>query len=115
MANFFRSCCNQVHFIIHLFTNYIRMLRGVWKISKLKPPIVTVFGGSKISQDHPYALKARAFGSLLAEHGISVITGGGPGIMEAANCGVFQEKNGVRSIGISVSGLGEMQKITNAC
>ena len=105
MLEYLDRLYQQVRLFGHLFASYFRMIEGVWKISQLKSPVVTVFGGSKLAQDHPYAKHARAFGQLLAEHGISVITGGGPGIMEAANCGAFKKYDGVRSVGITVRGL----------
>ncbi len=105
MLEYIGRLYEQMRLFGHLFASYLRMIEGVWKISKLKAPVVTIFGGSKLTQDHPYAKHARAFGQLLAEHGISVITGGGSGIMEAANCGAFKKYDGVRSVGVTVRGL----------
>ncbi|MEO7112974.1 MAG: TIGR00730 family Rossman fold protein [Polyangiaceae bacterium] len=50
-------------------------------------PCVTVFGSARFKEDHPYYVLARALGAKLAEAGFTVMTGGGPGIMEAANRG----------------------------
>lgn len=50
-------------------------------------PCVTVFGSARFKEDHPYYASARRVGQLLAEAGFTVMTGGGPGIMEAANRG----------------------------
>jgi uncharacterized protein (TIGR00730 family) len=50
-------------------------------------PCVTVFGSARFKEDHPYYQLARELGARLAEAGFSVMTGGGPGIMEAANRG----------------------------
>ncbi|MEO7034355.1 MAG: TIGR00730 family Rossman fold protein [Polyangiaceae bacterium] len=50
-------------------------------------PCVTVFGSARFKEDHPYYLLARELGAKLAEAGFTVMTGGGPGIMEAANRG----------------------------
>jgi uncharacterized protein (TIGR00730 family) len=114
MIGFLKSCWAQIYLVGHLFSSYVRLIRGVWKISKLKPPIVTVFGGSKLAQDHSYAQKAHELGQLLVEHNISVITGGGPGIMEAANCGASQPSDkGTRSVGITVRGLASEE--VNSC
>ena len=48
---------------------------------------MTVFGSARFKDDHPYYLLARQLGARLAEAGFTVMTGGGPGIMEAANRG----------------------------
>ena len=63
-------------------------------------PAVTVFGSARTSADDPYYAQAVAVGHLLAERGFAVITGGGPGIMEAANRGA-REGQGV-SIGCNI-------------
>jgi uncharacterized protein (TIGR00730 family) len=63
-------------------------------------PCVTVFGSARFREDHPYYQLARAVGARLAEVGFTVMTGGGPGIMEAANRGA-KEANGL-SIGCNI-------------
>jgi uncharacterized protein (TIGR00730 family) len=50
-------------------------------------PCVTVFGSARFTEDQPYYKLAREVGALLAKAGFTVMTGGGPGIMEAANRG----------------------------
>lgn len=50
-------------------------------------PCVTVFGSARFTEDQPYYQMARAVGFRLAKAGFTVMTGGGPGIMEAANRG----------------------------
>jgi uncharacterized protein (TIGR00730 family) len=50
-------------------------------------PCVTVFGSARFKEDHPYYGLARELGAKLATAGFTVMTGGGPGIMEAANRG----------------------------
>lgn len=50
-------------------------------------PCVTVFGSARFKEDHPYYNLARDMGRRLSEIGFTVMTGGGPGIMEAANRG----------------------------
>ena len=50
-------------------------------------PCVTVFGSARFREDHPYYLLARSVGQQVARMGFTVLTGGGPGIMEAANRG----------------------------
>jgi uncharacterized protein (TIGR00730 family) len=55
-------------------------------------PAVTVFGSARFKEDHRYYKLAREVGRELAHAGFSTLTGGGPGIMEAANRGAFEAK-----------------------
>lgn len=85
-----------------------QLLYGFIKISRLPEPIVTIFGGSRLAQDSFFAKQAHALSHRLAQSNISVITGGGPGIMQAANCGVDHEMAhliSARTLGITVRGL----------
>jgi uncharacterized protein (TIGR00730 family) len=50
-------------------------------------PAVSVFGGARVKPDHPYFTTARTIARRLSDAGFSVISGGGPGIMQAANQG----------------------------
>lgn len=61
---------------------------------------ITVFGSTSSSPDTHYYKEARKFGKFLAKKGYIVITGGGPGIMEAANRGAFEA--GGESVGINI-------------
>ena len=54
-------------------------------------PAVTVFGSARLPESDNYYTDACRLGQLLAEAGLAVITGGGPGIMEAANRGAYQQ------------------------
>jgi uncharacterized protein (TIGR00730 family) len=63
-------------------------------------PAVTVFGSARFKEDHPYYRLARAIGAELAQAGFATLTGGGPGVMEAANRGAH-EAGGV-SHGLSI-------------
>jgi hypothetical protein len=63
-------------------------------------PAVTVYGSARIQEGSPYYELARRLGQALADAGYTVITGGGPGLMESANRGAF-EHNGA-SIGLNV-------------
>lgn len=64
------------------------------------PETVTVFGSARLPQNHPVCLQAFAIGWALAQHGYAVVTGGGGGVMEAANHGAF--KAGGASIGFNI-------------
>jgi uncharacterized protein (TIGR00730 family) len=61
---------------------------------------VTVFGSARIKSGHPWYEQARQMGRLLAEAGFAVITGGGPGLMQAANQGAHDVKG--LSIGLNI-------------
>jgi uncharacterized protein (TIGR00730 family) len=63
-------------------------------------PCVTVFGSARFKENHPYYTIAREFGKRIANTGFTVMTGGGPGIMEAANRGAFE--NGGKSVGCNI-------------
>lgn len=85
-----------------------QLMYGVWKISQLPQPVVTIFGGSRISQADTYAKMTHDLTHLLADAHISVITGGGPGIMKAATCAVEDEHTKViraRTLAITVKNL----------
>ena len=80
---------------------YAKDLLNGLKIVRTYPQGVTVFGSARLKETNKYYKAARQLGALLAEHGHAVITGGGPGIMEAANRGAFEY--GGRSIGINIT------------
>ena len=56
-------------------------------------PAVSIFGSARIKPDHPYFALAEDVARLLSDAGFSVISGGGPGIMEAANRGAFHGRS----------------------
>lgn len=80
---------------------YAKDLLSGLKIVRTFPQGVTVFGSARIKENSIYYKKARELGKQLAENGHAVITGGGPGIMEAANRGSFEY--GGRSIGLNIT------------
>ena len=63
-------------------------------------PCVTIFGSARFKEDHPYYQLAREAGAMVADLGFTTMTGGGPGVMEAANRGA-QEAGG-RSVGCNI-------------
>ncbi|HKC22589.1 MAG TPA: TIGR00730 family Rossman fold protein [Gaiellaceae bacterium] len=73
---------------------------GFEAVERIDRPAVTIFGSARVAQDHPAALSARAVGRRFAAHGWAVVTGGGPGVMEAANHGA-QEAGGL-SVGFNI-------------
>lgn len=83
-------------FVVHVFREFIYGFRKLHFIG----PCVTVFGSARFPESHPYYEEARQMGKEVARLGFTVITGGGPGIMEAANRGA-QEAGG-KSIGCNI-------------
>ena len=82
--------------IFRIMAEYIE---GFEFLSKLRKE-VTFFGSARLGEDSYWYKQAQALGRLLGEHGFTVITGGGPGIMEAGNRGAYE--GGGESIGIDI-------------
>ena len=80
-------------------TIFLEFLRG-FESFEFAEPCVTVFGSARFAEGHPYSQLARETGSALARAGYAVMTGGGPGIMEAANRGAREA--GGRSLGCNI-------------
>jgi len=78
---------------------FLEILRG-FESFNFTEPCVTVFGSARFGRDHPYYQMARDMGDALARAGYAVMTGGGPGIMEAANRGA-REAGGL-SLGCNI-------------
>jgi uncharacterized protein (TIGR00730 family) len=75
-------------------------LQGFAAVERIGRPAVSVFGSARIRADHPVYSAGREVGRRLAEAGFAVVTGGGPGVMEAANRGA-REGGGV-SVGFNI-------------
>jgi hypothetical protein len=72
---------------------------GFEKLAKIGP-CVSIFGSSRTKEDHKYYKTAEDIASRLVDHGYGVITGGGPGIMEAGNKGA--KRKGGKSVGLNI-------------
>lgn len=82
-----------------IFKVMSEFVEGFEKLSKIGP-CVSIFGSARTPRDHKYYLMAEEIAAKLVRHGYGVITGGGPGIMEAGNKGAHSE-NG-KSVGLNI-------------
>jgi len=73
---------------------------GFEHVARIDRPAVTVFGSARVGEDHPAYVSARRAGRRFAERDWAVITGGGPGVMEAANRGA--RDGGGLSVGFNI-------------
>jgi len=91
-----RSPAKEVARLKRIHEEFVRGFKGLYQLG----PAVTVFGSARFKQTHRYYKLARAVGRELAQAGFATLTGGGPGIMEAANRGAH-EAGGV-SYGLNI-------------
>lgn len=91
-----KSRGTELRFAVDVFVQIIRAVRKLHFIG----PCITVFGSARFKEGHRYYEAAREFGKRIADMGFTTITGGGPGIMEAANRGAFE--NGGYSVGCNI-------------
>lgn len=86
----------ELKFAWRVFKQFIKGFRTLHFVG----PGITLFGSARFKETDPYYEIARQFGQRIASIGFTTITGGGPGLMEAANRGAF-EKGGV-SVGCNI-------------
>ncbi len=91
-----RSRLEEIRRAFRIWWEFLRGVRALHFVG----PCVTVFGSARFTEDHPYYGLAREVGGRLARAGFTVMTGGGPGIMEGANRGAREA--GGRSIGCNI-------------
>lgn len=91
------SRIKELQQLLRIFWETLRGFRALHFVG----PCVTVFGSARFNEGHPYYRLARQIGSKLAQVGFTVITGGGPGLMEAANRGA--KETGGRSVGCNIT------------
>lgn len=87
---------NELTFAFKVFFNFIKAFRKMHFVG----PCVTVFGSARFTNDSAHYKNAEMIGAALAKTGFTVMTGGGPGIMEAANKGAFEA--GGYSVGCNI-------------
>ena len=86
----------ELAFAWRVFRQFVKGFRELHFIG----PCITVFGSARFKEDHLYYKAAYEFGKKIAGMGFTTMTGGGPGIMEAANRGAFE--NGGASVGCNI-------------
>ncbi|MCA0363761.1 MAG: TIGR00730 family Rossman fold protein [Bacteroidetes bacterium] len=91
-----QSRLKEFLFVLDVMWEFIKGFR----ILHFVGPCVTVFGSARFDEDNPYYHNARHIGAELAKMGFTILTGGGPGIMEAANRGA--KDVGGKSIGCNI-------------
>ncbi|WP_319587418.1 TIGR00730 family Rossman fold protein [uncultured Desulfobulbus sp.] len=82
-----------------IFRIQAELIDGIETLNDLGPA-VSVFGGARFGEESPYYVAARETATLLCKQNLAVITGGGPGIMEAASRGCFEA--GGTSVGLNI-------------
>jgi uncharacterized protein (TIGR00730 family) len=91
-----KSRSSELMFTIQVVFQFIKGFRKLHFVG----PCVTVFGSARFPQGHKYYEMAKEVGQNIAQTGFTVMTGGGPGIMEAANKGAFE--SGGYSVGCNI-------------
>jgi uncharacterized protein (TIGR00730 family) len=82
-----------------IFQIMAEFVEGYERLARIRPSIST-FGSARIAPEHPYYGLAEKIGRTLSDAGFSVVTGGGPGLMEAVNKGAYAGKS--PSIGLNI-------------
>ncbi len=98
-----KSRGSETMMVFRILFEFIRGFRHLHFVG----PCVTVFGSARFKEDHPYYQLGREVGAALSNMGFTVMTGGGPGIMEAANRGAWDAKG--TSIGCNITLSHEQQ------
>lgn len=88
---------NEAWRILRIMSEFIE---GFDRLTGIKNA-VSIFGSARFDEQNPYYIKTVEVSELLAENGFSIITGGGPGIMEAGNKGAYNK--GQESIGLNIA------------
>src|SRR5215203_173151 len=86
----------ELRFAWKVFFEVMKAIRALHFVG----PCITVFGSARFREDNRYYACAREFGKRIAQIGFTTMTGGGPGIMEAANRGAFE--NDGMSVGCNI-------------
>jgi uncharacterized protein (TIGR00730 family) len=87
---------SELKFAWKVFRQFVKAFRTLHFVG----PCITVFGSARFKEGNPYYAQGREFGKRIALLGFTTMTGGGPGIMEAANRGAYE--NGGMSVGCNI-------------
>ncbi len=87
----------ELSLLVRVFSDFVAGFRGLAYVG----PCVTVFGSARFPEGHEYYEVGRRVGRAVSELGFTVMTGGGPGLMEAANRGA--KEAGGRSVGCNIA------------
>ena len=91
-----QSRLKEFKFTLNVLYEFIKGFRKLHFVG----PCVTVFGSARFDENHIYYKKAQELSAAIAKLGFTIMTGGGPGIMEAANRGA--KEVGGRSVGCNI-------------
>jgi len=91
-----KSRSYELGFAVKVFVQFIKAMRTL----HFTGPCITVFGSARFKEDNAWYRQAMEFGKRISQLGFTTMTGGGPGIMEAANRGAFE--NGGQSVGCNI-------------
>lgn len=86
----------ELFFAFEVLWEFIKGFRALHFVG----PCVTVFGSARFNEGHQYYELTRRLGARIAKEGLTVMTGGGPGVMEAANRGAYE--TGGKSVGCNI-------------
>jgi predicted Rossmann-fold nucleotide-binding protein len=98
----------------HAMDHGLRCLIGFDAQGMTQRPCVGIMGGHSTRRDDPYFLKTAQTAFLLAQAGYLVVSGGGPGIMEAANLGAYFSTYGQEALGKALAQLAQAPHYTDA-
>jgi len=91
-----QSRWEEFKFTVSVLFEFIKGFRALHRIG----PCVTIFGSARFKEDHPYYIQTQKIAAEIAKLGFTIMTGGGPGVMEAANRGA--KDVGGRSVGCNI-------------
>ena len=99
ISNIERATSKKARESWQMFTIMAEFVESTERLSELRPA-VSIFGSARTKPDHPDYLRCMDIARRLSDEGFAVISGGGPGIMEAANKGAFDGKSA--SVGLNI-------------